>query len=223
MLKEQSLQYHPSEEAFLSEVVDARTFGFLSDVQTLQANGLAKTADGGYVLCGLTNSSNGDVSGFHSGGFFDPDIWVCKTDASGFVQWQRCCGGSGQDESFNIYEQSIGNYVVTGFTYSSNYDVTLNRGSADGWLLIVAGSAGMETYRESDLLSLYPNPAATSVAIKAQGKTRIEISDTRLAVWGRYSTGGGQTTIDISSLPAGIYFVKATSEKGSATIKLIKL
>jgi len=42
MLKEQSLQYLPSEESFLSEVVDARTFGFLSDVQTLQANGLAK-------------------------------------------------------------------------------------------------------------------------------------------------------------------------------------
>jgi UDP-3-O-[3-hydroxymyristoyl] N-acetylglucosamine deacetylase len=42
MLKEQSLQYKPSEEAFLREVVDARTFGFLSDVQTLQANGLAK-------------------------------------------------------------------------------------------------------------------------------------------------------------------------------------
>jgi UDP-3-O-[3-hydroxymyristoyl] N-acetylglucosamine deacetylase len=42
MLREQSLHYQPSEEAFLREVVDARTFGFLSDVQTLQANGLAK-------------------------------------------------------------------------------------------------------------------------------------------------------------------------------------
>jgi UDP-3-O-[3-hydroxymyristoyl] N-acetylglucosamine deacetylase len=42
MLKEQSLQYLPSEMAFLREVVDARTFGFLSDVQNLQANGLAK-------------------------------------------------------------------------------------------------------------------------------------------------------------------------------------
>jgi UDP-3-O-[3-hydroxymyristoyl] N-acetylglucosamine deacetylase len=44
MLKEQSLQYQPSEEAFLREVSDARTFGFLSDVKTLQANGLAKGA-----------------------------------------------------------------------------------------------------------------------------------------------------------------------------------
>ncbi|HSB34805.1 MAG TPA: UDP-3-O-acyl-N-acetylglucosamine deacetylase [Nitrospirota bacterium] len=44
MLKEQSLQYQPSEEAFLLEVSDARTFGFVNDVKSLQANGLAKGA-----------------------------------------------------------------------------------------------------------------------------------------------------------------------------------
>lgn len=44
MLKEQSLQYVPSEESYLREVADARTFGFMSDVKTLQANGLAKGA-----------------------------------------------------------------------------------------------------------------------------------------------------------------------------------
>jgi UDP-3-O-[3-hydroxymyristoyl] N-acetylglucosamine deacetylase len=44
MLKEQSLHYQPSEDAFLREVSAARTFGFLSDVKTLQANGLAKGA-----------------------------------------------------------------------------------------------------------------------------------------------------------------------------------
>ena len=44
MLKEQSLQYQPSEEDFLREVSAARTFGFMSEVRTLQANGLAKGA-----------------------------------------------------------------------------------------------------------------------------------------------------------------------------------
>ncbi len=44
LLKDQSLSYEPSEEAFLREVSGARTFGFLSDVRTLQANGLAKGA-----------------------------------------------------------------------------------------------------------------------------------------------------------------------------------
>jgi UDP-3-O-[3-hydroxymyristoyl] N-acetylglucosamine deacetylase len=42
LLKEQSLHYQISEENFIREVSAARTFGFLSDVQMLQANGLAK-------------------------------------------------------------------------------------------------------------------------------------------------------------------------------------
>jgi UDP-3-O-[3-hydroxymyristoyl] N-acetylglucosamine deacetylase len=44
MLKEQSLQYVPSEASYLRDVADARTFGFMRDVKTLQANGLAKGA-----------------------------------------------------------------------------------------------------------------------------------------------------------------------------------
>jgi UDP-3-O-[3-hydroxymyristoyl] N-acetylglucosamine deacetylase len=42
MLKEQSFNYTVSEDGFIREIADARTFGFLSDVQTLRANGLAK-------------------------------------------------------------------------------------------------------------------------------------------------------------------------------------
>ena len=44
MLKEQSLQYQPSEEGYARDIADARTFGFLSDVKTLRANGLARGA-----------------------------------------------------------------------------------------------------------------------------------------------------------------------------------
>jgi UDP-3-O-[3-hydroxymyristoyl] N-acetylglucosamine deacetylase len=44
LLKEQSVHYRPTEEAFLREVSEARTFGFMSDVRVLQANGLAKGA-----------------------------------------------------------------------------------------------------------------------------------------------------------------------------------
>lgn len=44
LLKEQSLQYLSTEESYLREVAYARTFGFLKDVKSLQANGLAKGA-----------------------------------------------------------------------------------------------------------------------------------------------------------------------------------
>jgi UDP-3-O-[3-hydroxymyristoyl] N-acetylglucosamine deacetylase len=42
LLKEQSLNYRISEENFIRDISAARTFGFLSDVQMLQANGLAR-------------------------------------------------------------------------------------------------------------------------------------------------------------------------------------
>ncbi|MHB8845815.1 MAG: UDP-3-O-acyl-N-acetylglucosamine deacetylase [Nitrospirota bacterium] len=42
LLKEQGLSYQATEENFIREVAAARTFGFLSDVQMLQANGLAR-------------------------------------------------------------------------------------------------------------------------------------------------------------------------------------
>jgi UDP-3-O-[3-hydroxymyristoyl] N-acetylglucosamine deacetylase len=42
LLKKQSCTYTLSEENFIREVADARTFGFLRDVETLRANGLAK-------------------------------------------------------------------------------------------------------------------------------------------------------------------------------------
>ncbi len=42
LLREQSLTYQFSEENFIRDISAARTFGFLSDVQMLQANGLAR-------------------------------------------------------------------------------------------------------------------------------------------------------------------------------------
>jgi len=42
MVREQSLSYVSNEENFIREVADARTFGFLKDVEALKARGLAK-------------------------------------------------------------------------------------------------------------------------------------------------------------------------------------
>jgi UDP-3-O-[3-hydroxymyristoyl] N-acetylglucosamine deacetylase len=44
LLKEQSLNYQVSEDNFLREISDARTFGFLRDEAALKANGLARGA-----------------------------------------------------------------------------------------------------------------------------------------------------------------------------------
>jgi hypothetical protein len=99
-----------------------------------RAYSIQQTFDGGYITAGKTNSNNGDVSGNHSN---DYDYWVLKLDSAGIIQWQKCLGGSGDDEATSIIQTNIGNYVVVGYTYYSNDgDVTgYHGGYGDYWIV----------------------------------------------------------------------------------------
>lgn len=97
------------------------------------AQEVKQTSDGGYIFCGYTNLSNGDVTGFHGGSGFD--FWVVKTSSTGTIQWQKCLGGSGDDQSRSIVLTNDGGYIVTGYTVSFNGDITLNNGFTDIWLV----------------------------------------------------------------------------------------
>jgi len=175
-----------------------------------QANGLTIASDGGYAMSGLTNSTDGDVSGFHAS-FFEPDVWVAKLTSSGTLLWQRCCGGSGQDESFNIYEESSNLFVVTGFTYSTDYDVTNNHGSADGWILKVNGVQGVE---DLPLLQLkvYPNPTSDYFSVDyLQKETTLWVTD----INGRticHTTDFVGGNVSVSDWAAGTYLVRIESD-----------
>lgn len=184
-----------------------------------QSNGLTKTSDGGFAMSGLTNSTNGDVTGFHNGGFFDPDIWVAKVDGSGGFLGQRCCGGSGQDESFNIYEESSNVFVVTGFTYSGDYDVTLNRGSADGWILKVTPLAGIEESSANDNILVYPVPANDIINIRINSNKNDICGLILRDISGRevksvsYNINNGENIFrtDIKDINNGIYYLEIST------------
>ncbi|MFH2141308.1 MAG: T9SS type A sorting domain-containing protein [Bacteroidota bacterium] len=190
-----------------------------------QADGLTKTSDNGFVMVGLTNSTNGDVSGFHNGGFFDPDIWVCKVNSSGVFQWQRCCGGSGQDEAFNVFEEGTGIFVVTGFTYSGNYDVTINFGSADGWILKVTGSAsGVEDLNCKNYFIIYPNPVSDKLTIEPEGQNHV-LSFEIISSLGQVVYKGNinnKTTVQTSNFASGVYLMKLKNSNTLDYIKIIK-
>ena len=92
-----------------------------------------QTPDGGYIFCGRTNLSNGDVTGFHGGS--GSDFWIVKTNSIGTIQWQKCLGGTGDDQSRSITKTNDGGYIVTGYTVSFNGDVTGNNGFNDIWVV----------------------------------------------------------------------------------------
>jgi len=184
-----------------------------------QADGLTASVAGGYAMCGLTNSTDGDVSGFHTAAW-DPDIWVARVDAIGTFQWQRCCGGSGQDESFRVYEESSNLFVVTGFTYSPDYDVTNWKGDADGWILKVTGSAGLHDVQTNDEIAVMPNPANEFLYFEEGTVDYIRISDLTGALLLETQNPSGNN-ISLNSLSTGLYLLELRNGNNWSIQKLM--
>ena len=95
------------------------------------ANYIQLTSDGGYIVAGQSNSTNGDVTGNHG----DYDYWIVKLSSTGIIQWQKSLGGSAWDNAWSIEPTSDGGYIIAGDSYSTDGDVTGNHGIGDYWIV----------------------------------------------------------------------------------------
>jgi hypothetical protein len=90
---------------------------------------LFKDGDGNFVVGAFSNSVNGNVSENH-GNF---DYWVFKMDTSGGLIWQQSYGGSGNDRLAAIYRTPNDHILMTGFSNSTDDDISINHGINDAW------------------------------------------------------------------------------------------
>ncbi len=49
--------------------------------------------------------------------------------------WERSFGGSGIEIAYDIAKTDDGGYVVTGNTFSTDKDISMNHGESDVWLI----------------------------------------------------------------------------------------
>ncbi|MEO6166435.1 MAG: T9SS type A sorting domain-containing protein, partial [Chitinophagales bacterium] len=96
---------------------------------------IIQTKDKGYSLVGFSDSQDGDV-GASNGQF---DYWIMKLDSNFEIQWSKTLGGSGTEEASSIVQLSEGGFLVAGYSYSDDIDVTgnhkLNDISSDYWII----------------------------------------------------------------------------------------
>jgi len=104
------------------------------------ASGIVMASDGGYVVAGLTKSTDGDVNGNHG----MSDFWVVKLSSNGDLEWQECLGGSREDSANSIKKTSDGGYVVAGTTSSSDEDVAASYGYRDFWIVKLNSDGNLE-------------------------------------------------------------------------------
>jgi len=72
------------------------------------------------------------------------DCLVVKLDPSGNLTWQKCLGGSQDEYAKSIQQTADGGYVVVGYTYSNDGDVSGNHGQNDYWVVKLNQSGNME-------------------------------------------------------------------------------
>jgi len=104
------------------------------------ARSIQPTSDGGYIVAGSTGSLSGDVAGNHG----NIDLWVVKINSNGAIQWQKCLGGSGVDNGYAIRTTTDGGYIVTGYTGSSDGDVSGTYGNLDMWVVKINSSGTIQ-------------------------------------------------------------------------------
>jgi len=80
------------------------------------------------VIFGVTQSNDGDVSGFHLLSYNYFDIWMIKLSLEGELLMQQCIGGGGTESfDFGIIQLGDGDYVIAGETnWGPSYDVLCN-------------------------------------------------------------------------------------------------
>ncbi len=103
-----------------------------------EGSSIITTADGGYAIAGMTASTDGDVSGINNDG--DDYAWIVKLDALGSVTWTKVFGGSSYDYASSLVATSSGQYIVSGYTASTDGDMTGNDGGEDGFILALDAS-----------------------------------------------------------------------------------
>ena len=101
-----------------------QTYGGLYDDEGWM---LLQTSDGGYLITGLTCTSEGIADGI-----------LIKTDNAGNLQWQKTYGGVGDDCFYGLTKSSEGGYILSGTTNSTG------AGKYDAWLVKVDNSGNQQ-------------------------------------------------------------------------------
>jgi hypothetical protein len=209
-----------------SNVIMAATSFCLSDQNCFEiggtgaelANGMIRTSDGGYALCGYTASW----------GAGNNDMLVIKLDASGTITWTKTIGGSGQDYGYDIVQSSDGGLVILGSTYtygagnSDFFVVKLDAGGNYLWSKAIGGtSADFPSAIAATSDGGYIAVGYTlSFGVTTQSTYVVKLDASGGVTWSKtYYVASGNTDMGFDIIPTadGGYAVAGSTYNGSGT------
>ena len=185
-------------------------------------NSIQQTSDGGYIAAGYSRSNNSDVSGNHG----NKDFWIVKLSGGpGILSYEINTSSNpeegGTTSGGGVFEYgtsvtvsalanagySFVNWTEDGTEVSNDTEYTFvaieNRNIVANFDYEMA-VADIENNR----VKIYPNPVTGLLTIKGISlKTELIITNTYGEIVFKTVTKNNELTIDVSELPAGMYFI----------------
>jgi len=177
------------------------------------AGSIIQTDDGKYVITGETQSNDGDVNGNDGGA----DIWVVKIKEGGEIEWEKTFGGTMAEAGISIQQTEEGGFIVAGYAWSNNGDVTGVKGKNDYWVIKLSPESSSTTTPKSTPITIYPNPAYNTITLSLptqESEVFITITDLLgRVISSKTTTAGldGSVTMDVVTWPEGLYLVSAAT------------
>ncbi|MBM1105332.1 hypothetical protein JQC67_04175 [Aurantibacter crassamenti] len=121
-----------------------KSFGFSGHDHSYD---IIQTDDGGLFFTGFLDITAAREDGYAEKGELLTrhgvgEFWGTKLDANGNVEWRKYFGGSNNDRSYGVVKSNDGGFVLAGFTESNDFDITINRGSYDFWIVKIDQNGG---------------------------------------------------------------------------------
>lgn len=108
------------------------------------AKSIVQTAAGDYVIAGTSWSNDGDVTGSNGA---PGDYWIIKISGTGNLIWQKAYGGSKGDVANSLQQTADGGYVVAGYTFSKDDDISFAHRHYDEWIVKLNSGGALEWQR----------------------------------------------------------------------------
>ena len=98
--------------------------------------GIASTGDNGLIAVGYSQSSDDDIA-LNQG---EDDFWVVRLNSVGDLLWESSFGGSSSEIAFEVLDALGDGFLISGYTFSTDGDLSSNFGGRDAWLIRIDDS-----------------------------------------------------------------------------------
>jgi hypothetical protein len=127
-----------------------------------EARDIQETSDGNFIIAGMTQSTDGDVTKKNK----NADFWIVKLDYQGNIIGQNTFDKEDGDAAFSIQETADGGFIVAGETWSIAWAGTESSGNTDFWVIKVDAQLNLEWQKT---LGGRRNDYAQSVLVTSDG------------------------------------------------------